>query len=374
MIRKFLSVFKETFWKIDPLLWILLFLFPLLLPFAMNSFFKEERPTRLSIGVVTSERGELVNRFLQGIDASPSLKLEMICQNASECMSEMRAGKIYAIAHIPNNWEKEAFRKQLQSVSVYVNAQSMLTAKLIINEMRNLTENLGAHLLSRHIRAPILSEIHSVGNPEGSYKIFLCLGLVHAFFHLLSMLSGAYVFGRSIRDNRLKELVVACENSFSLSVFARLLPIVLILFLEWLFVLSFVWQPLFSLSGRDLIIYFLGGFSMIFACASLGGAFVGLAWQMQFALGFSAVVGGPAFAFCGQTFPIFSMPLVAKYISFILPLTHMMKIQSAFLLGSLGRLRAFQSVEILAGMALFWFLVCVLFHGFRLKRLRLEVL
>ena len=89
---------------------------------------------------------------------------------------------------------------------------------------------------------------------------------------------------------------------------------------------------------------------------------------MRIALSAAAVVGGPAFAFCGQTFPVFAMPLVIRCWTFILPITQMMQLQSAFFFGHLGIVRAFHAFEILAIFFVFWSLVAIFTLGARLPR------
>ena len=84
--------------------------------------------------------------------------------------------------------------------------------------------------------------------------------------------------------------------------------------------------------------------------------------------GAAAVVGGPAFAVGGQAFPVFAMPFVIRCWTFILPITQMMKLQSAFFFGHLGIQRAFWSFEVLAVFFVFWSLVAMLTLGIRLPR------
>ena len=52
-----------------------------------------------------------------------------------------------------------------------------------------------------------------------------------------------------------------------------------------------------------------------------------------------------------------AMPLVVRGFAFLLPLTHILKVQSTMLLGSVGKAHAWESIVVLLCMALFWHLL-----------------
>lgn len=82
----------------------------------------------------------------------------------------------------------------------------------------------------------------------------------------------------------------------------------------------------------------------------------------------AGVIAGPAFAFAGQTFPLMAMPFAVRCFAFMLPLTHILKVQAAMLLGPIGKAHAWESIEILLGMALFWHLLAGRLMFMRWKR------
>jgi ABC-2 type transport system permease protein len=49
-----------------------------------------------------------------------------------------------------------------------------------------------------------------------------------------------------------------------------------------------------------------------------------------------------------------AMPLAVKLFAMILPLTHLLKVQAAMLLGPIGRAQAWDPIVVLLAMALFW--------------------
>jgi ABC-2 type transport system permease protein len=89
---------------------------------------------------------------------------------------------------------------------------------------------------------------------------------------------------------------------------------------------------------------------------------------MRIATGAAGVIGSPAFAFAGQTFPVMSMPFAVRCFAFVLPLTHVLKIQSMMLLGDVSMETSWHSLEILIGMAIFWNLLGAFLMSMRWKR------
>jgi len=93
---------------------------------------------------------------------------------------------------------------------------------------------------------------------------------------------------------------------------------------------------------------------MVICCVGAGMTVVGVTGVMRIATGVSGVIGGPAFAFAGQTFPVMAMPFAVRCFAFVLPLTHVLRVQSMMLLGDVGMAESWEVIKLLAGMALFW--------------------
>jgi ABC-2 type transport system permease protein len=107
---------------------------------------------------------------------------------------------------------------------------------------------------------------------------------------------------------------------------------------------------------------------MICACSGAGIVFVGVVGVMRIATGAAGVIGSPAFAFAGQTFPVMAMPFAVRCFAFILPLTHVLKVQSMMLLGDVSMEPAWPSMKILIGMAIFWNILGALLMSMRWKQ------
>lgn len=334
----------------------------------MLSLFSDESPHDLPIGVVAEGGGALQGKLLRAIEVTKTSKITMRCKDVDECASAMRSGIILAFVQIPADLEKKALRLETPAVTVYTNGQSLLTSKLITNELRVAIATQGALLVKNVIGPPISAELHIVGNPAGNFEYFLGIGLVIALFHVIAMLLGAYLFTYPIREKQACAWFASSGNSVVVAFLGRYLPAVFVLGTELSIMLAVARRGMPSLQFVDLVVLFGGAYLMVAICLSLGATFAGVTGEMRIALSSAAVVGGPAFAFCGQTFPIFAMPVPIRFWTFLLPITHMMQLQSAFFFGHDGISRAFHSFEILCAFFVFWTLVALLLTNFRLCR------
>jgi ABC-2 type transport system permease protein len=362
------AVFKDAYLKRNYTLYIVLVFFPVALSFGIERIFSYDKPQHLAVGVVVEENSRLANRILKGIDADPSLYIAKYCKDIADCGSAMRAGEIYGVVILPAELERRALRHDAPAISVYTNAQSMLTSKLITNEMRSVVGTQAAILEPRNLPDPLTAEMHLIGNPTMTYETFLGIGLVAAFFHVCAMIFGAYIFSYPIREKCVTRWMECAKHSTVIAVLGRFIPAVIIYWVEMLIMMGFARRNLPPMESMDYTVFALGCLGMIAVCVAAGGAFVGITGQMQLSTGSAAVAGGPAFAFCGQTFPLFAMPVAVRGFAYLLPITHFMQLQSALLIGHVGIDRALGSLQLLGGANAFWLLLAITTLAWRLKR------
>jgi len=203
---------------------------------------------------------------------------------------------------------------------------------------------------------------------EGNYQGFLALGLVTAIFHLAAMIVGVYVASFPLRDHRVTEMVRYAGGSRLTLWVASVFPMNIILWLESVGCYAYCHRMLAPLTFDEFVMTAAAQLFMICACSGAGIVFVGVVGVMRIATGAAGVVGSPAFAFAGQTFPVMAMPFAVRCFAFILPLTHVLKVQSMMLLGDVSMAPAWESMKILIGMAVFWNVLGALLMSMRWKQ------
>jgi ABC-2 type transport system permease protein len=221
-------------------------------------------------------------------------------------------------------------------------------------EIRAVITSIGSDLFTASFDDPVKTEIHSVGNIEGNYQGFLALGLLSAMFHLAGMLVAVYIASFPLRDKRVREFYNYAERSWVTLGIASFVPAVIILWLEYMGCYAYTHRMLMPMGFEEFVMVSVAQLLMVICCVGAGMAFVGVTGVMRIATGVSGVIGGPAFAFAGQTYPVMAMPFAVRCFAFVLPLTHVLRVQSMMLLGDVGMAESWNVIKLMGGMALFW--------------------
>jgi ABC-2 type transport system permease protein len=154
-----------------------------------------------------------------------------------------------------------------------------------------------------------------------------------------------------------REFYQYAEKSWLTLGIASFVPMTIILWLEYMGCYAYTHRMLMPMGFDEFVMVSVAQLLMVVCCVGAGMAFVGVTGVMRIATGVSGVIGGPAFAFAGQTYPVMAMPFAVRCFAFVLPLTHVLRVQSMMLLGDVGMAASWEVIKLMAGMALFWVLL-----------------
>ena len=357
MFIDFFRAFRKIYISHNVVLWLVLLILPVGTSVFMVDFFSAEIIQHLPIGVLKQDRSQLADELESAFRASPVLDVVMNCEDRSECEHAVVRGDLQAFVVLPYDLERRALRLESPVIPVYSSGQNYLTNSFAVKEIRSVISTIGANLFTKQMDDPIHVELTSVGNNRGNYQGFLGLGLVTAIFHLASILAAVYLFSFPFRDHRVREFLEAAGGSRIVLGFTTVFPMVAIQWLSMVAVYAYTHRFLVPMTLDEFIMVSAGQLAMILACCGAGAAFVGITGNMRMSTSVAGVIAGPAFAFAGQTFPVMAMPFAVRCFAFLLPLTHVLKVQSTMLLGSVGKAHAWESIAVLLVMALFWHLL-----------------
>lgn len=320
----------------------------------MVNIFSAEIIQHVPIGIVKQDRSQLTDELVAGLEASPVLDVAMECVDLSECEHAIVRGELQAFVVFPYDMERRALRLETPVVPIYSSGQNYLTNTFAAKELRSVFSTIGGNIFTRTMEEPVRVQLQSVGNTSGNYQGFLGMGLVTAIFHLAGILGAVYIFSLPFRDHRIREFLKAAGNSRMILGLATVLPLILYQWLAMVGVYAYTHRFLAPMTLDEFIVVSAGQLVMVMTCTGIGAAFVGITGNMRMSTSVAGVIAGPAFAFAGQTFPLMAMPMTVRGFAFLLPLTHILKVQASMLLGSAGISYAWQSIEILLVMGLFW--------------------
>ena len=368
ILNGLLKTIRKIYLSHNIVLWMILVVLPVGVSLFTMGMFSSQIVQHVPIGIVKQDNGQLADRLESKLRSSPVLNIKMICSDMGECEHAVVRGDIQAFLVFPNEMERRALRLEAPVIPVYSSGQNYLTNMFATKEIRSVLSAAGSELFTAQMEDPVKVQIHSVGNLKSNYQGFLVFGLVTAIFHLAAMIVGVYVMSFPLRDRRVREMIGYAGGSRLTLWFASILPMNIVLWLESLGCYAYCHRILAPLSFEEFVMTAAAQLFMILACSGAGTVFVGVFGVMRMATGAAGIIGSPAFAFAGQTFPVMAMPFAVRCFAFILPLTHVLIIQSTMLLGDVNMATAWNSMKILIGMAVFWNLLGAFLMSMRWKQ------
>lgn len=357
MFVSFFKAVRKIYISHNIVLWLVLLILPVATSSFMVDLFSAEIIQHVPIGIVKQDRSQLSDEIAMALKADPVLEVALECEDRSECEHAVVRGELQAFIVLPYDMEHRALRLESPVIPVYSSGQNYLTNTFAVKEIRSVISTIGSNLFTKQMDDPVQVEIKSVGNNSGNYQGFLGLGLVTAIFHLAGILAAVYLFSFPFRDHRVREFLAAAGGSRVILGAATSIPLIAIQWLSMMAVYAYAHKALAPMTFDEFIVVSAGQLAMLLACSGAGAAFVGITGNMRMSSSVAGVIAGPAFAFAGQTFPVMAMPFAVRCFAFLLPLTHILKVQSTMLLGSVGKAHAWESIVILLCMALFWHLL-----------------
>ena len=354
MLKGLLKTIGKIYFGHKLVLWMILAVLPVGVSVFMLEMFSNEIVQHIPVGILKQDHSQLADRLERALQSSPVLDVKVNCHDMSECEHAVIRGDLQTFIVLPTDLERRALRLEAPVIPVYSSGQNYLTNMFATKEIRAVITSIGSDLFTASFDDPVKTEIHSVGNIEGNYQGFLALGLLSAMFHLAGMLVAVYIASFPLRDKRVREFYNYAERSWVTLGIASFVPAVIILWLEYMGCYAYTHRMLMPMGFEEFVMVSVAQLLMVICCVGAGMAFVGVTGVMRIATGVSGVIGGPAFAFAGQTFPVMAMPFAVRCFAFALPLTHVLRVQSMMLLGDVGMAESWNVIKLMGGMALFW--------------------
>ena len=368
LLKGLLKTVRKIYFSHNIVLWMTLVVLPIGVSLFTIGMFSSQIVQHVPIGIVKQDDSQLADKLEMKLRSSPVLDIKMICTDMGECEHAVVRGDLQGFLVFPNDLERRALRLEAPVIPVYSSGQNYLTNMFATKEIRSVLASAGSELFTAQMEDPVKVQIHSVGNLKSNYQGFLAFGLVTAIFHLAAMIVGVYVTSFPLRDHRVTEMIRYAGGSRLTLWVASVIPMNIVLWLETVGCYAYCHRLLAPLTFDEFVMSAAAQLFMIFACSGAGTVFVGVFGIMRMATGAAGIIGSPAFAFAGQTFPVMAMPFAVRCFAFILPLTHVLMIQSTMLLGDVDMAPAWESMKILIGMAVFWNVLGALLMSMRWKQ------
>ena len=331
--KKELLEIKNSYYKL-----FLITLFPILSFAFVIAIFYKGVATKLPIVVVDKDKSELSRALLFNLNASSTLDISYSVNSSKEAIELIQTSKAYAFIEISKNFEKDVLLQKKPQVTLMLNTQYILIAKIIkgavfetvaystgeVEYFKNLLKGENGIQSLRNV-TPIALQITPFFNTYKNYFLFLISALIPAIWQIFIVISTVVSFGTLVKDKEDEEFYSG--GFLSSKILGKLLPYTFVYTLLGIGFLFFIYGTEGWVFHGSFALIVLGLFLTVIAYQAVSLLFFVISFNYARTLSLGAVYTAPAFAFLGVTFPVGSMNEFALFWRDLLPISHYIELQ-----------------------------------------------
>ena len=296
--------------------------------------------TRLPLALVDDDHSAASRHLAIALDAVRSTAVVALPGSLDDAWSLARQRRVYAVLHVPRDWERRALRGDPLPVVLYTDEQfHAATTSISTDIVGALAAVAGEHAMSQlaalgggfagaERRANLVhAELRTLYAPQLSFERALAGAFLPTGLHLFLLGAAGYAIGREFRDRTAADWLTSGQGNIAAALAGKLLP--LLGCFATLALASMVWMAGYrgwAVNG-SLLVWGAGFASLILACCAIPAMLVGLTGTLRMTLGLCAVTNVTAVSFTGFTYPLYSMTTAAKVWSSMLPAHYFYEIQ-----------------------------------------------
>jgi len=334
MFRGFRSIFYKEVIQIsrDPLTLALMLLVPMIqlmvFGYAINTDVRN-----IKTAVYNLDPGPQSRDLLHAFENTDYFQIVRYVGSDEELNNSIVTGRVKIGIKIPPDYSDRLLANQQATVLVLIDGSdsSIATQSLQVASQVGLTESLarlGTELQgsgSRTSQLPIEVRPKMLFNPDSRSANFMVPGLIAVILQIITTLLTAFSIVREREQGTLEQLLVTPVRPFGLML-GKLVPYGLIGIVETLTVLT-VMRLVFDVPIKGSLVLLLS-LSILFLFTALAiGLLISTKAQNQMqALQLAWLIMLPSVLLSGFMFPRDSMPVIMRFIGYMVPATHFMEI------------------------------------------------
>jgi ABC-2 type transport system permease protein len=246
----------------------------------------------------------------------------------------MDAGKIDAIVVLPSNLEKKITNSESPVIAVYINDMYVGRAGALKSGLfTTLSTISGGVKVQVAVKKgqtsgqaignarPVIPNIHLLFNPYGNYAYFLVLGLLPLLSIVFIFLGSVYALGMEFKEGTAGDLMTLAENNIFIALSGKMIPYTFLFFMNMLVMDILMIRTLGTPLRGSLAIILGSEILLVISYQLLAILFVKLTANLRLSLSLGSAYTMMALTFSGLTFPLMSMPFIARMFSFVFPFT-----------------------------------------------------
>ncbi|EJL57818.1 ABC-type multidrug transport system, permease component [Rhizobium sp. CF122] len=343
-------------WR-DRVALLLVLAIPLIAFLILTATFSNAVVRNLRVDVVDLDRTDTSLRFIQTIDAAPSVAVARRSSDLDGAMHSIRSGAAIAAVYIPQDFERDILAAKRPQIVIFYNKQYFSPGNIASGGLQSSIAAAAATLPKPPGRstgfAPgsLVTEQYVLTNPALNYVQFLLRAILPTVLHVLTAVAGGYAVGSEFGSRSMREWLAAAGGSPLTALVGKLAPYFGVFILLMVVGLGII-HGLNQIPFRgDAILMGASAILLVIAYLSLGALLQLLVRNLPLGLSLTGVICSPSFGFAGVGFPVLAMGGFARLWGDMLPLRWYIQIlfdQAARGVPTHDSVRPFMALAVLA--------------------------
>lgn len=364
---------------------IFVLLLPLAYPLLYGAIYHQQNVADVPVAVVDDSHSHRAREFARRLDATQGAEVVQYCTNMAEAEELMRQMKIYAVAHVPNTFDKDLSEGRQTRIGVYVNMASSLYYKSILLAANNVVLDMNKDISVSYMgtsterqrsigRQPVKFEYVPLYNPQSGFATFLIPPVLMLILQQTLLLGMGMSMGRARETYRsqLHTLRALYTNPIQI-VIGKSIPYFALHLIMATYMFTFVTRCFDLPALGDYLSFLVMVVPFLLACVFMSIVFSALVYRREDCILIFVTLSIPMLFISGIVWPADQMPRFWQWVSYILPSTFGMR--AYVKLQSMGA--TFQQIlpefKYMWCQAIAYFVMACLLYRWRLSLVRQKV-
>lgn len=315
-----------------------MFVYPFIIMGLILAIFSGKVLDKIPLGVVDNSSGYYSRELMRTLKSNRFLSPRPFATVAA-ARKALDQGRIYGVVAVDESYDKDLLKNTGATINAWINNEYLLVGGNLTKGLNAVIGAMQAKYQRRNLAAlgvpssmgdsfasPLQVSENILYNPGMNYIYFLGLGLLPAVLQLFVCISVCYSLLWDIKTYHAKRFRRIFEDRPYSAAAAKIGFYTAGYFAVFTVMLAGI-ILLFQVPAEgSLFRVMCGGAAFVFMTASTGLLFAGFTNNLRFCLSICAIYAAPAFAFYGVSFPVQSMPILARAWAEFLPGTHLNRI------------------------------------------------
>ncbi|MEG1885743.1 MAG: ABC transporter permease [Alistipes sp.] len=318
----------------QPMYWMLMLVLPVVSFAFFAILFENGVAHNIPIAIFDEDHTTLSRKATQMIDDTPTALVSYDVGSMEEGERLMREGRVMAIVQIPPFFEKNILSNSQTHIEAYITGTNITVNGLLSKDIQTAVTTFSAGIQIQLLTKQGLTELqamaqlmpvrftrHVLFNPYINYGYYLSPSFMPMMLMIFTIMVTIFAIGSELKHSTAKEWLNAANGSVSAALTGKLLPILVMMFLQSLVMMWVIFGVVGVPLNGSFAVLLISSVLFLMSYQAIGTVIIVVLSNLRLSLSIGGGYSVLAFTFSGLTFPIMAMYPGIQYLSKCFPFT-----------------------------------------------------